>query len=63
MVFRRRRILLNALKLSDLLIMVFSFSLATVAVHSHFDSETLSEFLHLRIKVRNFVLFLGFLLV
>jgi exopolysaccharide biosynthesis polyprenyl glycosylphosphotransferase len=59
----RRQILLNALKLSDLLIMVLSFSLATVAVHSHFDSETLSEFLHLRIKVRNFVLFLGFLIV
>ena len=59
----RRQILLNALKLSDLLIMVFSFSLATVAVHSHFDSVTLSEFLHLRIKVRNFALFLGLLLV
>jgi exopolysaccharide biosynthesis polyprenyl glycosylphosphotransferase len=59
----RRQILLNTLKLSDLLIMIFSFSMATVAIHSHFDSGTLSEFLHLRIKVRNFVLFLGFLLV
>lgn len=59
----RRKLLFNAFKLSDVLIMVFSFSLATVAAHSHFDSDTLSEFLHQRIKVRNFVLFLGFLLV
>jgi exopolysaccharide biosynthesis polyprenyl glycosylphosphotransferase len=33
-----------------------------VAVHSHFDSGTLSAFLQIRIKVGNFVLFLGFLL-
>ncbi|MEI9476844.1 MAG: sugar transferase [Deltaproteobacteria bacterium] len=63
MVILRRQILLNALKLSDLLIMGVSFALATVAVHSHFDLETLSAFLQMRIKVGNFVLFLGFLLV
>ena len=34
-----------------------------MAVHSHFDSGTLSEFLQMRIKVGNFALFLGFLLV
>jgi exopolysaccharide biosynthesis polyprenyl glycosylphosphotransferase len=63
MVILRRKILLNALKLSDLLIMGFSFALATVAVHSHFDSETLSAFLQMRIKVVNFALFFGLLLV
>ena len=59
----RRKLLFNVFKLSDVLIMVFSFSLATVAVHSHFDSETLSEFLQMRIKVGNFALFFGFLMV
>jgi exopolysaccharide biosynthesis polyprenyl glycosylphosphotransferase len=43
--------------------MAFSFALATVAVHSHFDSGTLSAFLQMRIKVVNFALFLGLLLV
>jgi FlaA1/EpsC-like NDP-sugar epimerase len=51
------------MKLFDLLIMAFSFALATVAVHSHFDSDTLSAFLQMRIKVGNFALFLAFFLV
>ncbi len=63
MINLHRRILLTALKLFDLLIMVFSFALATVAVYSHFESDTLSEFLQTRFKVGNFLLFLGFLLV
>ncbi len=58
----RRKLLFNAFKLSDVLVMAFSFALATVAVHSHFDSGTLSAFLQMRIKVGNFVFFLGFLL-
>jgi FlaA1/EpsC-like NDP-sugar epimerase len=62
MINLHRRILISALKLFDLLIMVFSFALATVAVYSHFDSDTLSEFLQMRIKVGNFAFFLGFLL-
>jgi exopolysaccharide biosynthesis polyprenyl glycosylphosphotransferase len=62
MINLHRRILLNALKLFDLLIMAFSFALASVVVYSHFDSDTLSEFLQMRIKVGNFVFFLGFLL-
>ena len=63
MIFLRRKILLDALKLFDLVIMVFSFALTTVVVHSHFDSETLSEFLQMRVKVTNFALFIGFLVV
>ena len=59
----RRKLLFNAFKLSDVLIMAFSFALATVAVHSRFDSGTLSKFLQMRIKVVNFALFLGLLLV
>ncbi len=63
MIFLRRKILLDALKLFDLGIMVFSFALTTVAVHSHFDSGILSEFLQMRVKVTNFALFIGFLVV
>ena len=59
----RRKLLFNALKVSDVLVMAFSFALATVAVHSNFDSRTLSAFLQMRVKVVNFALFLGLLLV
>ena len=63
MIFLRRKILLDALKLFDLVIMVFSFVLTTVVVHSYLDSGTLSEFLQMRVKVTNFALFIGFLVV
>ena len=59
----RRQILLKSFKLLDLLIMVFSFALATSLVYYRFDIAYLAEFLSMRIKVRNFALFLGFMIV
>ena len=51
----RREILLNILKLFDLAVMVGSFLLATLVIVR--APTTLSEFLAMRIKVGNFVLF------
>jgi exopolysaccharide biosynthesis polyprenyl glycosylphosphotransferase len=56
----RRRILVDALKLFDLGLMVFSFSLAALAAYRG-STFSLEQFLSMRIKVRNFVLFFGFL--
>jgi len=61
MVPLRRKILLNALKLSDLLIMVFSFLLAASTVSHQGGKVSFVEFLSMRVKVQNFVLFLAFL--
>ncbi len=63
MVPLRRQILLNALKLFDPLVMVFSFTLATVVVYYQFDTTSFEDFLSMRIQVRNFGLFVGFLIV
>jgi exopolysaccharide biosynthesis polyprenyl glycosylphosphotransferase len=59
----RRQILLKAFKLFDLLIMAFSFALATSVVYYRFDTISFEQFLSMRIKVRNFALFLGFVVV
>ena len=59
----RRRLLLNSLKLLDLLMMVGSFALATVPVLYENQGVTFSDFLSMRVKVQNFLLFLGILLV
>ncbi|MGA9057594.1 MAG: sugar transferase [Terriglobia bacterium] len=53
----RRRILLQAAKLFDLALMVFSFGLATVLVARQTPATSLAEFLSMRIKVGNFALF------
>ncbi len=58
-----RRILLNGFKLFDLLIMAFSFALATSAVYYRIDAVSFLQFLSMRVKVQNFVMFVGFLLV
>jgi exopolysaccharide biosynthesis polyprenyl glycosylphosphotransferase len=57
----RRQVLLNALKLFDLAVMTSCFLLASV--YSFHDSAvpTFSEFLSMRIKVSNFVLFFALL--
>jgi len=59
----RRKILMAAFKLSDLLIMIGSFMAATIMVSYRMDTISLEQFLHMRIKVVNFVLFLGLLLL
>jgi FlaA1/EpsC-like NDP-sugar epimerase len=59
----RRQILLKAFKLFDLVVMVLSFALATVVVYYQNGMVSFAEFLTMRVKVQNFALFLGFLLV
>jgi len=59
----RRQILLKAFKVFDLLIMVSSFALAASVVYYRFDIASFEQFLSMRIKVRNFALFLGFMIV
>jgi len=57
----RRRVLLNSFKLTDLLILVFSFGVATVIVQSG-SSITIEHFLAMRITISNLILFLGLML-
>ncbi len=59
----RRQILLNALKLFDLLIMAFCFSLATSVVSYRSGTVSFIDFFSIRVKVQNFIIFLGFLLI
>ena len=58
----RRQILLNSLKLFDVCLMVVCFGLATVAVSHNSPSGSLAEFLSMRVKVSNFLIFGLFLL-
>jgi exopolysaccharide biosynthesis polyprenyl glycosylphosphotransferase len=58
----RRQILLKAFKLFDLLVMVFSFGLATLIVHYQNTSIPLAQLIEMRIKIQNFALFFCFLL-
>jgi len=58
----RRRLLLQAAKLFDLALMVFSFGLATVLVAQETPATTLADFLSMRVKIQNFVIFALFLL-
>jgi exopolysaccharide biosynthesis polyprenyl glycosylphosphotransferase len=55
----RRQLLLKALKLSDLLIMVTAFVFATTATHFRENNILFEDFLSMRIKVQNLLLFLG----
>ena len=59
----RRQILLNALKIYDLGLMTLSFALATLVVSHESSSVTLAQFLSMRIKISNFVIFCCLLLV
>src|SRR3989441_3337572 len=59
----RRTILLNCLKLVDLLTMVGSFFLASLLIAREKDMLPLSQFLSMRIKVGNFLLFSALLLL
>jgi len=53
----RRVILLNVLKLVDLALMVGSFLLTTLLILREGSAKTFSDFLSMRVKVGNFVLF------
>jgi exopolysaccharide biosynthesis polyprenyl glycosylphosphotransferase len=53
----RRRFILQAAKLFDLALMVFSFALATVLVAQQTPATSLADFLPMRVKVQNFVIF------
>jgi exopolysaccharide biosynthesis polyprenyl glycosylphosphotransferase len=58
----RRQMLLNTLKLFDLLLMVLCFGLATLAV-SKTVPVSLMDFLSLRVKIGNFVVFFGLVVI
>ena len=57
----RRQILLRAFKYLDLLLMTFSFVVGASAVFYQMGTVSFVEFLSMRIKVQNFILFIGFL--
>lgn len=59
----RRQLLLNTLKAFDVLLMVLSFGLATIAVSRQHSPVSLAEFLSMRVKIGNFLIFFGLLLV
>lgn len=59
----RRRILVNAFKVFDLLLMVCAFGVAAVIVQRQNSSVDLHDFLGMRVKVANLCLFLAFILV
>ena len=63
MISLRRQMLLKAVKLSDLMIMASCFAVATWAAFYPLEKITFSEFLAMRVKLQNFALFLGFLLL
>ncbi len=59
----RRKILVILYKLSDTFIMIGSFMVATVIVSRQLYTIPLNEFLHMRIKVINFILFVAVILL
>jgi exopolysaccharide biosynthesis polyprenyl glycosylphosphotransferase len=63
MINLRREILLSALKLFDLVVMVLAFALATVPALGVGHTVTAAEFFSLRVKVGNFLIFLGLLIL
>jgi len=58
-----RQLLVKAAKLYDLAVMCVSFGLAAVLVAHQTATISVADFFAMRVKVRNFVLFAGFLLV
>ena len=59
----RREILLNALKLFDLVIMVFAFVVATVPLLRESHTVSLAAFFSMRVRIGNFFIFLGLLIL
>ena len=63
MISFRRKLLLKALKLFDLAGMIISFLLGGAMESYEFSYVSLSNFLSMRIKIQNFIIFFTFLLV
>ena len=63
MIALRRKILLKAFKFFDLLVMVLCFVMAAAVVAYGIDAISFEQFLEMRIKVQNFAVFFGFLLI
>src|SRR5205823_11238427 len=61
--FIRRRILSDALKLFDLTIMVLAFALATVPALGVGRTISMAQFFSMRVKLQNFIIFLGLLIL
>ncbi len=59
----RRQALLTIFKLSDVLVMIAMFVLAAAVVYLQNDTITFHEFLNMRVKVENYVLFTGFIIL
>ena len=59
----RRKLLMLGLKSFDLLVTTFAFMAVALAVSSELEYIDFAQFLSLRIKVQNFLLFFGFLSV
>jgi exopolysaccharide biosynthesis polyprenyl glycosylphosphotransferase len=57
----RRQLLVNAFKLFDLCAMIVCFGVATLAVSETSQTGSLAEFLSLRVKISNFLIFALFL--
>jgi exopolysaccharide biosynthesis polyprenyl glycosylphosphotransferase len=60
---QRRRILLNSLKLFDMAVMTGAFLLATLPASGVGRTVSLEDFFSMRIKLGNFIIFLGLLLL
>lgn len=60
---QRRRILVDALKLFDLLVMIVAFALATVLASGVGRTISAADFFSMRVKLGNLIIFLGLLLV
>jgi exopolysaccharide biosynthesis polyprenyl glycosylphosphotransferase len=56
-----RKTLRNVVQLCDIVVMLLCFGLGTITVSHIFSRVTLSEFLSLRVKIQNVLLFLGFI--
>ncbi len=59
----RRQILVNGLKLSDLVLMTFCFGFSTVPLLPKSGGLSISDFFSMRVKIQNFALFAGFLII
>ena len=59
----RRKMLRNVVMLCDLAVMLLAFGLATLTVSHIFSKVSLGEFLAMRVKIQNVVIFAGFVLV
>jgi FlaA1/EpsC-like NDP-sugar epimerase len=59
----RRQALITLLKILDISIMISAFLLAATVVYLQTNTITFQEFLHMRFKIENYLLFSGFILL